>query len=258
MVEGRSVLRHSVIPNSRGTQTRLRRSPLEPDLNVSVLLVNIKQVVEDKVRLHRRQTNNSLGHSSVNVQRFPSGSRVSSHQRMNSLDLLWTSKWVLSVEVSVSRNKDCLLTVEELLELLGKLVVSSVSRRPQGVTTSLWNSIQVQVSNTSWTLLVDQVGVPDLGTSDRVLDCVPVSEVVVLESKTSSKRLLEVVLPDDRDTRQTVNLGSLWVLLNTSPVVTKLTLLLWRQLLVSEEDNDSLCNQQSQLVLLLIGQVLKL
>ncbi|KAH3661439.1 hypothetical protein OGAPHI_006846 [Ogataea philodendri] len=177
---------------------------------------------------------------------------------MNSLDTLWTSKWVLSVQVAVSRNIDSFLSIKELFEFLRKLIVSCVSRGPVSVATGFWDGIQVQVGVSSWTLLVGQVRVPDLSSLNLVLDWIPVTSIVVLESQVQTERLAEVVQPDDRNARKSVDIGGLRVFFNTAPISTNLSLLLRGKFLVSEENHNSFSNQQSKLVSLLISQVAQL
>lgn len=100
-----------VVPDSTGV-----RSPLESNLNIDILLVNIEKVVQDGITLRLIQANNLVAHRPVDKERLPSGSRVRPNNGMDPLNVLGPLLWVVAVEVRVRRPEDSLLAIDDLAE----------------------------------------------------------------------------------------------------------------------------------------------
>ncbi|KAH3667528.1 hypothetical protein OGAPHI_003177 [Ogataea philodendri] len=114
------------------------------------------------------------------------------------------------------------------------------------------------MSQPSWSLFVNKVGMPNLVTSTHILDSIPITQIVIFECHSNTQVSLPVILPNHSHTREPIHLCGLRMLLNTAPITTELQLFDGRKLLVSEKNNNSFGHQQSKLIFLLITQVTQL
>jgi hypothetical protein len=76
--------------------------------------------------------------------------------------------------------------------------------------------------------------------------------------KTRAKILPRQIRPDDSRALQTGNMRDLRVNLNFTIILSKLELFLRTEVLVAEEDDAALCDEESELVSLLVCQVFEL
>jgi len=233
------VNRDSVIPEGAGAW-----GPLESDLDVHVLFIDVKQVAQDHVALGLVEPDNSLGHGAVDEEGLPSRGWMHADDRVDALDALGTGGWVVAVDVLMGRRVDGFTAVDDLAEFRGELGVCRVAAGPEGVTSKGWDGIVVQMGDARRMLLVDEITVPSR------------SATWVSERCTSLGCLKG--WPDDGYTLYAWDVWHLRMDLHLAKMLSQLLLLLRREILISEENNGPLGNEQGQLVLLLIREVLQL
>jgi hypothetical protein len=122
------------------------RTPLESHLDIDILLVHIIQVVEDDIALISIESNDAIGHGSVNPQRFPSRSWVYTNERVNTFNVFWSLLWVISVEIRMCAAVHGFFAVNYRPEARRKLFVCGI---PLGVTVSHSSSTSRNVAETS-------------------------------------------------------------------------------------------------------------
>ena len=103
---------NSVIPECRSS-----RCPLETNLDVDVLLVNIIQVIKYDIALSFIQPYYTLRHGSIDEERLPPSRWVYANDRMDSLDMFWAGVRVIAVEVCVSAHIGSFLSIDYLSEI---------------------------------------------------------------------------------------------------------------------------------------------
>lgn len=96
----------------------------------------------------------------VNPKGLPARSRVCTNNRMDTLNVLRSLLGVFAVEVRVGGSVDTELSVNDLTEVGGELLVGGVAAGPQRITTGRGDGVIVQVGVAGRVPLVDQVGVP--------------------------------------------------------------------------------------------------
>jgi hypothetical protein len=65
--------------------------PLEANLDVDILFVHIVQVIENDIAFSFVESNDTIGHRTIDPQCFPSCGRVHTHERMRTFNVLWSS-----------------------------------------------------------------------------------------------------------------------------------------------------------------------
>ena len=73
------------------------RRPLEPDLDINVVLINIKQIVQYHVTLRLIQAHDLTRPNTIYEQALPSSCGVDTHNWVDSFDGSWTCGWVVAV-----------------------------------------------------------------------------------------------------------------------------------------------------------------
>lgn len=154
VIPARVMDRDTVVPQGTGA-----RSPLEPDLDVHVLLVHVVQVVQDQVALGLVETHDLLRHGAVDPEGFPAGGRVHAHDGVDALDVLGAGVGVIAVEVLVRADVDGLAAVDDLAELGAQFGVGGVPAGPEGVAAEGWDGVVVQVGDPGRVLLMYKVAV---------------------------------------------------------------------------------------------------
>lgn len=144
-----------VVPNGAGVGR-----PLEPHLDIDVLLIHIEQIIQDYVALGLVQSHDATRHRPVDEQRLPARGRVNSHQGMNPLDVLGPFLRLLTLQVWMSRDIHRLLAVDDLAEVGGQLLIGGVAACPEGVTAHGRGRVDVKVRVASWLQLMDQICMP--------------------------------------------------------------------------------------------------
>lgn len=231
---------HTVVPKSRGPS-----APLEADLDVQVLLIDTKQVVQQYTRLCSFEADDAESVLAVDEERLPASHRVYADEWVLALDRDALAG-VVGIGVRVSRPVDCCESVDNLAERRREFVVGRVARGPVGVAADLGDGVVVEVSDARGLALVRQVcerimsaSCPFHQTQSEGLTSVPVL---------SGERVPEPVVvgpgefvPDDRDSRQARNLRRRGVNLNSAKVGSEVTLgLRSESVLVAEEDHSAL------------------
>ena len=128
-------------------------------------LINIEKVVQDDIALGFVETNDPGRERSVYEERLPAGSRVHTNDWVNTLNMLRTGVGIVAVKVGVRRLEVCLLAVDDFAEARTELLVSSVARRPQGVSADRWYDVIVEVCNSRRLTLVNQISMPARSTA---------------------------------------------------------------------------------------------
>ena len=128
-------------------------------------LVNIEKVVQDDIALSFIETDDLCCEGSVHKQRLPAGGRVYANDRMNKLDVRRTGIRIIAVEIGMRGLEVRLLAVNDLAEARTELLVSSIARSPQGISTDSGYNIIVEMCDTCRLTLVDQISVPARSSS---------------------------------------------------------------------------------------------
>jgi hypothetical protein len=129
-------------------------------LNVNVLLINIIKIVKNDITLRPIKTNNPIRHRTVHPERFPARGRMNTNNGMNALNVLWSLLGVVTVQVGMGRAVNSLPAIDDLAKLWGELLICSVARCPEGISTDRWYSIIVEMCDTRWLLLMNEICVP--------------------------------------------------------------------------------------------------
>ncbi|RMZ68353.1 hypothetical protein GMOD_00009968 [Pyrenophora seminiperda CCB06] len=145
IIPTRIMNRDSIIPKRRRP-----RCPPEAHLNVNILLVNIKEVVEKDVAFSLVKSNNAVGKRAVHPECFPSRRRMHTNEWVDALDVFWTGTKVVTVEVGVRATVHGFSTVDDLSESRRKFLIRGVARGPERVTPDLWNGVVVQMRYTTY------------------------------------------------------------------------------------------------------------
>lgn len=90
--------------------------PLEPDLNVDVVLVHVVQIVQNRIAFPAVQAHDSVRHGPIDPERFPAGRRMHADERVHALDVLRPGRRVVAVQVLVSGLVHGILSVDDLAE----------------------------------------------------------------------------------------------------------------------------------------------
>lgn len=76
---------------------------------------------------------------------------------MGTLDEFGTSSRVLAIEILMSAAENRILSVNDLAEVWGKLLVGSIAGRPKSVSADAWDSIVVEVSDSCRLSFMDKI-----------------------------------------------------------------------------------------------------
>jgi len=152
IIPTRIVDRDAIIPQ-RG---RARR-PLEPHLDVDVVLIHIIQVPEKEIGFRFVEPDDRFRHRAVHEERFPPRGRVHSHERVDALDVLGPRVRVGAVEVFVRGDVDCVSAVDDLAEFRREFGVGGVAAGPEGVAAEGGHGVVVEVGDSGGVFLVHQV-----------------------------------------------------------------------------------------------------
>jgi len=133
--------------------------------NNTYALIDIEKVIQDDIALSLVQTNDSGCERSVDEKRLPASSGVHTNDRVNTLDVLGTGIRIVAVEVGMRRLEVCLLAIDDLAEAWTELLVGSIARCPQGVSTDRWYNVVVEMCDSCGLALVNQISVPARSTA---------------------------------------------------------------------------------------------
>lgn len=76
---------------------------------------------------------------------------------MDAFNVFRTGIRVVTVEICVGADIDCLSSVNDLAELWAQLRVSCVTRGPEGVSSDGWDGVVVEMGDPSWLFLMDKI-----------------------------------------------------------------------------------------------------
>jgi hypothetical protein len=190
---------------------------------------------------------------------------VHAHKRVAALDVLGPGIGVVAVEVGVRGAVDGVLTVDDFAEVRRQFLVSAVAGGPERVAANGGHGVVVQVRDACWLAFVDAAWVLlarwCLLRKRAVARHIQISMPPLRPNrlpKTRAKILPRQIRPDDSRALQTRNMRDLRVNLNFTIILSKLELFLRTEVLVAEEDDAALCDEESELVSLLVCQVFEL
>lgn len=136
------------------------RTPLESNLNIWVLLIDIIQVSQDDIALGLIKPNNTIGHRPVDPKRLPSCCGMNADQWVLTLHVPRPGLRVATLQIRVSRSIDGGLAINELAKLGRELLVCCVSACPERISSYSWNGVIVEMCHPSRLSFMNQVAVP--------------------------------------------------------------------------------------------------
>lgn len=128
--------------------------PIEPHLNIDIVLIHLEQILQNCITLARIEPNDPNCHRAIHEKALPAGHRMNADEWVATLDVLGPSVRVTAVEVGVRRAVDGVAAVDDLAEDRGEFVVGGVARGPEGVAADGGDCVVVQVGYAGWLALV--------------------------------------------------------------------------------------------------------
>jgi hypothetical protein len=188
---------------------------------------------------------------------------------MAALDVLGPSMRVVAVEVGVRRAVNGVFPIDKFAEIGRQFLVSAVARGPERVAADGGHGVVVQVGYACWLAFVDaaqscQSESSLLSGNGRTVTTIRYVQISMPPlrpnrlPKTRAEILPRQIRPDNRRPLQPRNMRNLRMDLNFTIILSQLELFLRAEVLVAEEDDAALCDQESELVSLLVGQVFEL
>lgn len=129
--------------------------PSKPHLNINITLINLEQILQNRIALAVVKAHNPLRHRAVDEQALPARHRVHADNRVAALDVLWAGVRVVAVQVGVRGAVDGVLAVDDFAEVGREFLVGGVAGGPEGVTADGGDCVVVQVGDAGWLAFVD-------------------------------------------------------------------------------------------------------